>query len=370
MRRRLFPYRWIAIGTVGLIGGIGGTLLVARASAPWAARLRTAIDEKIRVVKILRDPTVALLTSENRTNILILGKGGADHEAPDLTDSMMVVSLSHGNKNVSMISIPRDIWIDSMKAKINSAYYYGEQKVPGGGVILARDAVYQVTNLPIHYTLLVDFQGFKDVVDLLGGVDIEVERSFTDEKYPIENEERRTESGEPKAENNELRTPRPELGTKAMNDELIYETVRFEKGLQHMNGETALKFARSRNSTDLEEGTDFARAKRQQKILIAIAQKLRKKETITNLSILRELRALFGRYVLGDLGDEALLALGRISVDIDVSDIQHVGLDATNVDDLPLLVNPPVKKYGQWVLEPRTGKWEEVHGYIEKQLEQ
>src|SRR3990167_4187366 len=67
MRRRLLPYRWIAIGTIGLIGGIGGMLLVARASAPWATQIRTAIDEKIRVIKILRDPTVALLTSENRT---------------------------------------------------------------------------------------------------------------------------------------------------------------------------------------------------------------------------------------------------------------------------------------------------------------
>lgn len=351
MRRRLFPYRWIGIGIIGVIGVIGISIIITKTSAPWVTKFRTAIDEKIRLMKILRDPTVALLTSEGRTNILILGKGGVDHEAPDLTDSMMVVSLSHDNKNVSMISIPRDIWIDSMKAKINSAYYYGEQKTVGGGVILARDAVYQVTNLPIHYTLLVDFQGFKDVVNLLGGVDIDVERAFTDEKFPIESDKRQVTSD------------------KQENERLVYETVRFEKGLQHMNGATALKFARSRNSTDLEEGTDFARAKRQQKILIAIAKKLRQKETITNLSILRELRELFGRYVFGDLGDEALLALGRIGVDIDVSNIQHIGLDSTNDDDLPLLVNPPVKKYGQWVLEPRTGKWEEIHGYIEKQLE-
>lgn len=356
MRRRLFPYRWIGVGIIGAVGVIGGILLVARTSAPWVSRLRAAVDEKIRVMKILRDPTVALLASEGRTNILILGKGGADHEAPDLTDSMMVVSLSHENNKVSMISIPRDVWIDSMKAKINSAYYYGEQKVSRGGVVLARDAVYQVTNLPIHYTLLVDFQGFQEVVDLLGGVDIEVERAFTDEKYPVESEERRAKNEEPEADQ---KSPTP-----------VYETVAFEKGLQHMNGATALKFARSRNSTDLEEGTDFARAKRQQKILIAIAKKLRQKETVTNLSLLRELRALFGRYVLGDLGDEALLALGRIGVDVNISDIQHIGLDSTNADGLPLLVNPPVKKYGQWVLEPRTGKWDEIHEYIKDQLEQ
>lgn len=370
MRRRLFPYRWMGIGIIGIVGVIGVSIIIAKTSVPWVAKLRTAIDEKIRVIKILRDPTVALKTSEGRTNTLILGKGGADHEAPDLTDSMMVVSLSHDNKNVSMISIPRDIWIDSMKAKINSAYYYGEQKAVGGGVILARDAVYQVTNLPIHYTLLVDFQGFKDVVDLLGGVDIDVKRSFTDEKYPVEGQNERT-SERTNDTNKDTNAQNPKI-TNSTNNEIgdIYETVSFEKGVQHMGGERALKFARSRNSTDLEEGTDFARAKRQQKILIAIAKKLRQKETITNLLILRELRELFGRYVLGDLGDEALLALGRIGVGINVSSIQHIGLDSTNDDDLPLLVNPPVKKYGQWVLEPRTGSWEEIRGYIEKQLEQ
>lgn len=355
------------MGVIGVIGGIGLVMLLANASAPWVVRIRVAIDEKIRVIKILRDPTIALKISEGRTNILILGKGGADHEAPDLTDSMMVVSLSHENNKVSMISIPRDVWIESMKAKINSAYYYGEQKIPSGGVILARDAVYQVTNLPIHYTLIVDFQGFKDVIDLLGGVDIDVERSFTDEKYPLEGQNEQTNKITNSTNKNSNSQNDKSINNTEIQEE-IYETIHFEEGLQHMDGTTALKFARSRNSADPEEGTDFARAKRQQKILIAIAKKLRQKETVTNLSLLRELRALFGRYVLGDLGDEALLALGRIGVDIDVSNIQHIGLDSTNADDLPLLVNPPVKKYGQWVLEPRTGKWEEIHQYIESQL--
>lgn len=355
---------------MGIVGVVGVSFIIVKTSTPWVTRFREAIDEKVRLIKILRNPTIALNTSEGRTNVLILGKGGADHEAPDLTDSMMVVSLSHDDRNVSMISIPRDIWIDSMKAKINSAYYYGEQKAAGGGVVLARDAVYQVTNLPIHYTLLVDFQGFKEVVDLLGGVDVDVERSFVDEKYPIEEKNGQVDKLTSRLLDETSKTPKTSnIPNSPKEDNGIYETVHFEKGLQHMDGEMALKFVRSRNSTDPEEGTDFARAKRQQKILIAIAQKLRKKETITNLSVLRELREIFGRYVLGDLGDEALLALGRIGVDIDVSSIQHIGLDATNTDELPLLVNPPVKKYGQWVLEPRTGSWEEIHEYIQQEVE-
>jgi anionic cell wall polymer biosynthesis LytR-Cps2A-Psr (LCP) family protein len=137
-----------------------------------------------------------------------------------------------------------------------------------------------------------------------------------------------------------------------------------------MNGETALKFVRSRNSTDPEEGTDFARARRQQKILVALAQKLKQKEVFLNLDRVKELEQLFRTYVTSDLPDEALLALGKIGIGIDVSRVRTIGLDGQNTDGFLFLVNPPIRKYGQWVLEPRTGSWEEIHGYIEKQLKQ
>lgn len=353
-RRKLGLYRPFLFWGGGMILAIVLFFFATRVVFPFISSVTSLVGKPLTALAILRDPTKALKSAEGRTNILILGKGGGTHEAPDLTDSMMVVSLRQSDRRVSVISIPRDIWIDSMKAKINSAYYYGEQKQPGGGgFILARDAVFQVTNLPIQYTILVDFTGFKRAVDLVGGVDIPVDHSFSDEKYPIED----TNGGKP--------TPRP---GKPLPDSEIYETVHFEQGLQHMDGDTALKFSRSRNSTDPEEGTDFARSKRQQKVLIALAQKMKQKETAFSLDRLNELRNIFDQYTKTDLSDEELLALGKIGLSIDPLMIQRIGLNEGTKDNPGILVNPPVSKYGQWILESRIKDWSDVHAYIEAQL--
>ena len=222
-----------------------------------------------------------------------------------MTDTMILLSIRLKDKQVSSISIPRDIWINSMKAKINSAYYYGEKKQQGGGLILARDAVFQVTGLPVHYAVLVDFEGFKKAIDLVGGVEVEVKRGFTDEKYPSQ-----------KLEDSHL-------GGQASSSETpIYETVKFDAGWQHMDGDTALRFSRSRYSTDPEEGSDFARSKRQQQILMALASKMKQKETSLNVDRIKQLRQIFDDYTDTDLGDDEMLALGRIGIGINLSGIR------------------------------------------------
>jgi anionic cell wall polymer biosynthesis LytR-Cps2A-Psr (LCP) family protein len=151
-------------------------------------------------------------------------------------------------------------------------------------------------------------------------------------------------------------------------EEEIYETIRFEKGKQQMDGNTALKFARSRNSEDPEEGTDFARAKRQQKVLLALAKKLRTRETAFNAERISELRQIFDDYSETDLGDEELLALGRIGMDVELDTIQQISLDTGTEEEPGLLVNPPLTKYNQWVLEPQVDDWSEVHEFIKEEL--
>jgi LCP family protein required for cell wall assembly len=175
----------VGVAVVGLL-----LLLAVKVVIPLVRSVGSLVTKPFTTISVLRDPSKSLQKTNNRTNILVLGRGGAFHEASDLTDTIIVVSLDHSSNQVSMISLPRDIWIDSMRAKINTAYHYGQQKNPeGGGFVLARDAVFQVTDLPIHYTAVVDFEGFKQAIDLVGGVEVEVERSFTDEKYPVENNE-------------------------------------------------------------------------------------------------------------------------------------------------------------------------------------
>lgn len=347
IKRKLAPYRlpvfWASVIAVVAVAGI----VMVKIVFPLVSAAGNFLFKPLSTISILKDPGSALKSNDGRTNILILGRGGASHEAPDLTDTMILLSIRLKDKQVSSISIPRDIWINSMKAKINSAYYYGEKKQQGGGLILSRDAVFQVTGLPVHYAVMVDFEGFRKAIDLVGGVEVEVKKGFTDEKYPSQ-----------KLEDSHLG------GQAGPSEKEIYETVKFEAGWQHMDGDTALKFSRSRYSADPEEGSDFARGKRQQQILVALASKMKQKETALNAERVRQLRQIFDDYTKTDLGDDEMLALGRIGIGINLQGIGQIGLDEGTKEEPGLLMNPPTAKYGQWVLEPRSGDWSQIHEYI------
>jgi len=365
LKRKLAPYKqpifWASI--IALVAAIG--IILVKFVFPLISAAGNYLFKPLSTISILKDPNSALKSNDGRTNILILGRGGASHEAPDLTDTMILLSIRLKDKHVSSISIPRDIWINSMKAKINSAYYYGDKKQQGGGLILARDAVFQVTGLPVHYAVMVDFDGFKKAIDLVGGVEVEVKRGFTDEKYPIEDKGQGPAStrGELRAEGQGAVVSGQPTGVP------VYETVKFDAGWQHMDGDTALRFSRSRYSIDPEEGSDFARSKRQQQILVALASKIKQKETALNADRIKQLRQIFDDYTETDLGDDEMLALGRIGIGINLQGIGQIALDEGTKEEPGLLTNPPTAKYGQWVLEPRAGDWGQIHEYIVKMLQ-
>ncbi|HKC04783.1 MAG TPA: LCP family protein, partial [Patescibacteria group bacterium] len=141
-------------------------------------------------------PNSVVASSNGRTNILIMGKAGGSHDGPDLTDTMIVASLSFTKPEIVTISIPRDLWIPEIRAKINSAYYWGNQKNPGGGITFAKAITQEVVGIPIHYGVVIDFSAFKDIVDSIGGIDVNVEKGFTDKLYPIAGRENDTCSGD------------------------------------------------------------------------------------------------------------------------------------------------------------------------------
>ncbi len=317
-----------------------GILVVGLAAlGVWYAKNRTA--QKI-VTGIVARPEETIKSDGGRTNILLLGIGGAGHEGPDLTDSMILVSINQTTHKVSMISIPRDIWVTSMQAKINTAYYYGSQKNGvTGGLNLEKSVVTEVTGLPVHYVVMIDFNGFVKAIDAVGGLDITVDRTFDDYMYPI-----------PGKENAEPESAR-------------YEHIHFDAGPAHMDGTTALKFARSRHAEGIE-GTDFARSVRQQKILVAFKNKLLSGATLFNFNTLQKVENSF---------------LGSITTDIDAGQygsffklflaFEQSGqvVQPINIDDL--LTNPTntTPYQGQWVLIP-VKDWAAVHDYVAKNLSQ
>jgi len=288
-------------------------------------------------------PESEALSFGGRTNFLILGKGGEIHETPDLTDTLIFVSISKKPPAITLISLPRDIWITELRAKLNSAYFWGKQKEKGGGLILAKSMVEKIVGQPVHYGVVIDFSGFKELIDVLGGIEVEIERSFVDEKFPLPGKE------------NDLCQGDPEYKCR-------YETIEFKKGLEVMDGERALKFVRSRNAEG-EEGTDLARAARQEKVVAALKDKLLSSKTLFSLKKLKGIRKLIAEAVETDIDVNAQAVLSR-----------QVFKARNNLKSyvLPedLLVNPP-KSYlydNLYVFIPKKDNWEDVHKWVRSVL--
>lgn len=278
-----------------------------------------------------------------RTNILILGKGGENHEAPDLTDTMIFASITHKEPHkIDLISLPRDIWIPHLEDKLNSVYYWGKQQQNNGGMVFAKSTVEEILGQPVHYAIVFDFKGFREVIELLGGVEVNVEKSFTDERFPIPGKE------------NDLCDGDPQYLCR-------YETVTFERGPQHMDGETALKFVRSRHSEDLEEGTDIARSKRQQKVINAVVNKLTSRETLTSISTLRELMALSDKYVETDLDDTGMATLARRAYQAK-STIESHGIPEEMLFNPPYI--PEYKNLYVFIPAAGVGNWSQIQEWL------
>jgi LCP family protein required for cell wall assembly len=109
----------------------------------------------------------------------------------------MFVSIDHISPSFTIISLPRDIWIPALRAKLNSVYYWGNQKEEGGGLPLSKSVVEEIVGQPVEYGIVIDFEGFQEIIDVLGGVEVNVERSFTDERFPIEGKENDECEGDP-----------------------------------------------------------------------------------------------------------------------------------------------------------------------------
>lgn len=283
--------------------------------------------------RLIFDGGAALQSSGGRTNILILGIGGGTHEGFDLTDTMMVLSLDSAKKSAAFISIPRDIWSDTLKDRVNSGYHYG-------GLIMAKVTVEDVIGMPIQYAVVVDFSGFQKLIDQVGGIDVTVPTAFTDTQYPKPGMEQATCPGDP-------------------TNACVYETVHFDAGLQHMDGARALVYARSRHAEG-DEGSDFARSRRQQLIMVALKNKLVHPLQWFTIARAKSLPKVIDDATDMDMTVAQSLTIGKRFVGINEKDIRKISFE----DQLEV---PPSYVYGRYVLVPKED-WDTVHTYIKQQL--
>lgn len=280
---------------------------------------------------------------DGRVNILVLGIPGGSHDGPTLSDSITVMNYDTRSNIVRSVGVPRDVWSSTLRDKINSAFAYGEAKVEGGGLRLAKAEVGSIIGSPIQYAVVIDFSEFINLIDTVGGVDVLVEKSFIDKKFPIEGKENDECGGD-----NEFKCR--------------YKTVSFTKGLSHMSGETALSFVRSRNAEG-EEGTDFSRNKRQQLVMGAIKERVVKIVLTFDLRKLESIYKTIDTLIKRDITNQQLAYLLRNVV------VHRSFKQSTTALPEELFIVPDYTDYeGKYVLVPEDASFSAVHSYVKQFL--
>lgn len=279
--------------------------------------------------------------SDGRTNVLILGMGGEGHDGPFLTDTIILLSYEYETNEVYMVSIPRDLIVkteNGMYKKINHLYSIGESIEKGNGLKYAEQNIEENIGIPIHYGVSVDFFGFKEIVNALGGVDVYIENSFVDYQYPTNNHK--------------------------------IQTVQFKKGQQHLDGDEALKFARSRHGIVIDgsgfEGSDYARSKRQMKIISSVKDKILSFSTITNPNKISKLFKILNEYVKTDVETWEAIRFVDILKEIDKNKIYN-----KVINDAPdnLLTSTTSTYDGAWILIPKGGNFGIIQDFFKNLFE-
>ncbi len=265
---------------------------------------------------------------KERVNILAMGIDQRSYEeGPWRTDTMLVLTLDPVTMSGGMLSIPRDLWVPIPgyeEGRINTAHYLGDAyDYPGGGPALAVKTVQYNLGVPIHYYIRVNFSAFEELIDLIGGIDIVVEEEINDSAYPCD-------------------------------DGPCYDPLYIPAGEQHMDGRTALRYARTRHGG----GGDFDRAKRQQQLLVVVFEK------ITELGMLPQLITKAPRLwetlegsVETDMRLDEIVALANLAEGMDSQNIRTGVMDQHYTQ---FWTTPS----GQQVLIPIRERMRELRDYI------
>jgi polyisoprenyl-teichoic acid--peptidoglycan teichoic acid transferase len=274
----------------------------------------------------------------DRINILLLGIGGKGHDGGFLSDTIMLASLQPSSKKVSLISIPRDMTvpIENMGwRKVNHINAYAEFEKEGSGGLAVSQALSDILDTPIDYYIRVDFKGFVNLIDELGGINVYVDNAFTDYRYPI--------SGRENASDYYSR----------------FEVLSFNKGWQKMDGALALKYARSRHAAGIE-GSDFARAKRQQKVIEAVKEKMLNKNLFFRPHTLSSIYQNYQENVSTNLKIWEMIKLWDMFKDVEKDKISNKVFDNSPNG---LLINQ-ISQAGAYILVPRSGDFAEIQYFV------
>ncbi len=273
------------------------------------------------------------------TNILLLGDGGHERDGADLIDTIMVASIDYKKNAVSLFSIPRDFYVKAndelgivYSGKINELYrdHKNVMEDEEDRFQLFKRTAGDIVGLDIQYYVRLDFNAFVEVIEGLGGITVDVQNDIYDPSYP-----NATDNG--------------------------YILFSVDKGIQEMDGETALKFVRSRKTT-----SDFDRAARQQIVIESIQQKATSMDVLTSPAKLKDLYYAVEENVNTDMTMREMISLGGFGKKMDRSHLVRKVIHDDPGQEGGFLYTPEREFYnGQFVLIPFGDDYELIHKYTD-----
>lgn len=288
----------------------------------------TLKDSALSIISSLTQEKKELKRDENgRINILLLGIAGKGKPGGNLTDTIMIMSVDTKTNKIAFLSLPRDLYTKipetSHQTKINSIYQYGINRDEGITPLL--ETVENITDSPIHYFIVLNFDGFTKIINDIGGITITNERDIYDPRYPGPN--------------------------------YSYELFELKKGVHEINGETALKYARQRHGDP--EG-DFGRAKRQQQVIQATKNKMFSAKTYLNIFTINRILNTLGDNIKTNIQVEELENFLELAKKSDTQNITNAVVDAWKKDSLLRVSHIYYDNIRAFVLIPRIGNYSEI----------
>lgn len=263
-------------------------------------------------------------------NILILGRSGEGYPAPDLTDSIIIIHLTPEAK-AALISVPRDLWVKvpgrNYYSKINALYNLNKEKGPSKEEFsLIKNKITEITGLTIDYYALIDITALKELVDIIGGIDVYVENNINDR---------------------------------------IYQHLTLEKGWHHLDGTTIQKYVRTR----MDSGGDFARIKRQQQVIGILKNKILGLNPVWDFPKFLEIYQAIGRNIKTDIGMDKIQYFLEIANLFKDKEFKQIIIDSSS----GLLYSSSIWTSGglAYILIPKAGieNYKEIKEYIANNLE-
>ena len=334
-KKKRHPWRWVYICIAVIILGILSWIGLSAYSA--MNKISEGGFSAKDLWQVVRGNGTLKGEKEGRTNILFLGYGGKGNPGGTLADTDLLFSYHYSDKKTALISYPRDLYVPIGKTgdynKLNYAYAAGEEDVKktGGGGVVASETISNISDVPVHYYVSMDFVGFVKLIDTLGGVTVNVEKAINDPYYPDD---------------------QIVSGTYKKTD--AYKPFKLAAGIQKLDGITALKFARSRETT-----SDFDRARRQQVLLEAIKEKAVSLGVLSNPKKIVDIINVLGDHIRTNLSAGEMESLVGLVKDINSDNIINKVLD--NAKDGLLIEDSGSVGY---YLKPKLGNFSQIKSMV------